>query len=108
MPFRDATNLRGQALHRWAAALVLALLRGYKSFFSPLFSGSCRYQPSCADYMREAVIAYGAARGVWLGLKRLARCHPFGGYGLDPVPIGAARCAASNGVRGTQFAGGEK
>jgi putative membrane protein insertion efficiency factor len=66
--------------------VVLALLRAYKVLFSPLFTGSCRFQPSCADYMAEAVRRHGAARGVWLGTRRLARCHPFGGHGLDPVP----------------------
>jgi putative membrane protein insertion efficiency factor len=71
-----------------AAALVLALLRGYKILISPLFTGCCRYQPSCADYMHEAVIVHGATRGVWLGVKRLARCHPLGGHGCDPVPPG--------------------
>jgi putative membrane protein insertion efficiency factor len=65
---------------------VLALLRAYKLLISPLFTGCCRYQPSCADYMAEAVRVHGAARGVWLGLARLARCHPFGGHGFDPVP----------------------
>lgn len=65
---------------------MLVLLRGYKLLFSPLFTGSCRFQPSCADYMAEAVRRHGAVRGVWLGMRRLARCHPFGGHGLDPVP----------------------
>lgn len=68
------------------AAAVLALLRAYKVLLSPLFAGSCRFQPSCADYMTEAVRRHGAARGVWLGVRRLSRCHPLGGHGLDPVP----------------------
>lgn len=68
------------------AVLVLALLRGYKLLISPLFTGSCRFHPSCADYMAEAVSVHGAVRGVWLGLRRLARCLPFGGHGYDPVP----------------------
>jgi putative membrane protein insertion efficiency factor len=53
---------------------------------SPLFTGSCRFQPSCADYMAEAVRTHGARTGVWMGLRRLARCHPFGSHGFDPVP----------------------
>jgi putative membrane protein insertion efficiency factor len=65
---------------------VLALLRAYKLLISPFFAGSCRFYPSCADYMKEAVLIHGAGRGVWLGLRRLARCHPFGGHGVDPVP----------------------
>ena len=69
-----------------AAVAVLALLSAYKLLLSPLFTGSCRFQPSCADYMAVAVRAHGAGRGVWLGLRRLAPCHPFGGHGFDPVP----------------------
>lgn len=69
-----------------AAAVVLALLRIYKILISPLFAGSCRFQPSCSEYMAGAVMQHGALRGTALGLRRLARCHPFGGYGVDPVP----------------------
>ncbi|MBM3817704.1 MAG: membrane protein insertion efficiency factor YidD [Acidimicrobiia bacterium] len=69
-----------------AAALVLALLRGYKLLISQLFGGCCRYYPSCADYMRDAIEIHGAGRGVWLGLRRLCRCHPLGSHGVDPVP----------------------
>jgi uncharacterized protein len=50
-----------------------------------MLSGSCRYLPSCSEYARDAVVAYGAFRGGWMGLKRVLRCHPFGGSGLDPV-----------------------
>jgi len=72
-----------------AARVVLALVAAYKVLLSPYFTGSCRFQPSCADYMTAAVRAHGAARGSWLGLKRLARCHPWGGCGIDPVPSSA-------------------
>jgi putative membrane protein insertion efficiency factor len=69
-----------------AVVLVLALVKCYKVLLSPLFSGACRYYPSCSDYMADAVRLHGAWRGVWLGCRRLARCHPFGGHGVDPVP----------------------
>jgi len=69
-----------------AAAIVLGLLRLYKVLLSPLFVGSCRFYPSCADYMREAVEVHGAIKGVWMGTRRLARCHPLGSHGVDPVP----------------------
>jgi hypothetical protein len=72
--------------HRAAVALVLGLLKGYKVLLSPLFTGSCRFYPSCSDYMAEAVTVHGAIRGVWLGVRRLARCHPLGGHGVDQVP----------------------
>ena len=65
--------------------LIVTLLRSYKWIVSPLVPSACRYYPSCSEYMREAVEKYGAARGVWMGLKRLARCHPFHAGGLDPV-----------------------
>jgi putative membrane protein insertion efficiency factor len=69
-----------------AAVGILALLKGYKILFSPLFAGSCRFYPSCSDYMAEAVRTHGPWRGVWLGCRRLLRCHPLGGHGVDPVP----------------------
>jgi hypothetical protein len=65
---------------------ILAALRVYKTLLSPLFAGSCRYLPSCSDYMAEAVERHGALAGTALGLRRLAGCHPLGGSGLDPVP----------------------
>src|SRR3954468_7198019 len=69
-----------------AAAVALALLRLYKLLLSPLFTGSCRYYPSCADYTAEAIRVHGAWKGIWLGTKRLSRCHPLGSHGFDPVP----------------------
>ncbi len=68
------------------ARLLLGAVRGYQVLLSPFFAGSCRYTPSCSQYMAEALLRHGAARGSWLGLKRLARCRPFGGSGFDPVP----------------------
>lgn len=67
-------------------ALVLLLLRGYKRWLSPLLPPACRYEPTCSVYMAQAVERYGALRGVWLGLRRLARCHPLHPGGFDPVP----------------------
>jgi putative membrane protein insertion efficiency factor len=69
-----------------AAHLALALLSAYKGLISPLFAGCCRFYPSCADYTREAVELHGAGRGLWLGVRRLSRCHPLGPHGVDPVP----------------------
>jgi hypothetical protein len=66
-------------------ALILFLLRGYKRLISPLLPSACRYQPTCSEYMFQAVEKYGAPRGVWLGFKRLLRCHPFHAGGFDPV-----------------------
>jgi uncharacterized protein len=58
----------------------------YKGVLSPLVGGACRFVPSCSDYARDAVIEHGAVKGAWLAFRRLARCHPGGSYGLDPVP----------------------
>jgi uncharacterized protein len=65
--------------------LIVAILRLYKWTVSPILPSACRYHPSCSEYMRQAVEKHGAARGVWMGLKRLLRCHPFHAGGLDPV-----------------------
>ena len=65
---------------------ALAAIRGYQLLVRPLLTGSCRYLPTCSDYAAEAIVTYGAFRGGWLGLKRILRCHPLGGAGLDPVP----------------------
>jgi uncharacterized protein len=73
-------------IDRAAATAALALLRTYKLILSPIFTGSCRFTPSCSDYMAEAIRMHGPWKGIWLGVRRLARCRPFGGHGLDPVP----------------------
>jgi putative membrane protein insertion efficiency factor len=66
--------------------VLLAAIRAYKVLLSPLFSGCCRYSPSCADYASDALRTHGAVRGVWLSALRLSRCRPWGGHGFDPVP----------------------
>ena len=66
--------------------LVLISISLYQGALSPFIASSCRYTPSCSNYSWEAVDRYGTLRGTWLGLKRLARCHPWGGQGFDPVP----------------------
>ena len=63
----------------------MSVLRAYKLIVSPWLPSACRFHPTCSVYMREAVERYGAARGVWMGLRRLVRCHPFHAGGYDPV-----------------------
>ena len=67
-------------------AVALFLLRVYKRFISPLLPPMCRFEPTCSMYMKDAVQKYGAARGIWMGIRRLGRCHPFTPGGWDPVP----------------------
>lgn len=68
-----------------ARALDL-LIRGYQLCLSPFLGGHCRFDPSCSQYAREGIAVHGAAKGSWLALKRILRCHPFCRGGYDPVP----------------------
>ena len=68
------------------AKLLIALIRAYQLVLSPLVGGACRFQPSCSAYALEAVERHGAWRGSLLAARRLAKCHPFGASGFDPVP----------------------
>jgi putative membrane protein insertion efficiency factor len=76
--------------------LVRIVIRAYKLTLSPLLSflggpaTGCRFQPTCSIYFLQAVETHGVIRGSWLGLRRLGRCHPWGGSGFDPVPERAA------------------
>ncbi|HVH50353.1 MAG TPA: membrane protein insertion efficiency factor YidD [Candidatus Bathyarchaeia archaeon] len=67
--------------------IALFALRCYKAYLSVLFAGTCRFEPTCSQYSYQAIERFGVLPGVWLGSKRLARCHPFSGkFGFDPVP----------------------
>jgi len=69
------------------AKVLIALIRLYQLTLSPFLGGACRFVPSCSAYAHEAIERHGAARGSWLALRRLAKCHPFGSSGFDPVPL---------------------
>lgn len=66
--------------------ILMLLLRAYRYLISPLLGPRCRFYPSCSSYALEAVERFGAARGAWLALGRVLRCHPWQPGGLDPVP----------------------
>ena len=67
--------------------VLQALIRLYQLVLSPLLGPRCRFHPSCSHYMHEAIEVHGVARGLWLGLRRLGRCHPLHPGGYDPVPL---------------------
>jgi putative membrane protein insertion efficiency factor len=70
---------------------MLALIRFYRRFLSPLLPPVCRFEPSCSHYALEAIELHGAWKGGWLALRRLLRCQPFSRGGFDPVPIPPTR-----------------
>jgi putative membrane protein insertion efficiency factor len=71
--------------------ILLSILAFYRSWLSPavhaIFPIGCRFEPSCSHYAAEAIAVHGAGHGLWLAVKRLLRCRPFGGQGYDPVPL---------------------
>lgn len=80
---------KGERMVSWKTIVRKAFLLPvyfYRAFISPLTPPSCRYTPTCSQYMVEAVLKYGIFKGGWLGIKRILRCHPWGGSGYDPVP----------------------
>ena len=82
----DATRMARAA----AIALLIAPIRFYRLFISPLFPPACRFQPTCSQYAMDAIATHGPLKGLWLAARRLARCHPItwlgGSSGCDPVP----------------------
>ncbi len=66
--------------------ILILLVRFYQYFISPIFPPSCRYTPTCSVYMIEALQTHGVFKGLYLGIKRILSCNPWGGHGHDPVP----------------------
>ena len=64
---------------------VINLINIYKYLISPLLGNNCRFLPTCSEYTKESIIKFGLVNGVWLGLKRIVRCHPWGKGGHDPI-----------------------
>lgn len=75
-------NMIGRAI----SFLLIIPIRIYQLCISPLLPNSCRFTPTCSQYAIEALKIHGPIKGSWLTIKRLARCHPWGGHGYDPVP----------------------
>ena len=81
-----APATRIAATARWPRQVLVALIRLYRIALSPLIGPACRFEPSCSSYAIEAIARRGVIRGGWLAARRIGRCHPWGGFGYDPVP----------------------
>ena len=75
-----------QSLDNVIAMSLLGLIWLYQKLVSPLLGSNCRFQPTCSNYAEEAIRVHGAGHGGWLVIRRIFRCHPWGGSGYDPVP----------------------
>ena len=78
-------------------SLLIAILRGYRYWISPLLGRHCRFYPTCSEYAAEAIASHGAVRGLALTVRRLGRCHPWHAGGVDPVPQQQHQKAADHG-----------
>jgi putative membrane protein insertion efficiency factor len=74
-----------------ASRVTVAAIAAYQRWVSPALPAACRFAPTCSEYARVAVVEWGLVQGLWLAVRRLARCHPFHPGGFDPPPQGAAR-----------------
>jgi len=82
----DRTSALSRGIGRAVAFVLIAAIRAYQFALRPLLAGGCRFVPSCSEYAVEAMSRHGVRRGVWLSLRRIVRCHPWGSGGFDPVP----------------------
>jgi len=88
-----------------ASKSLVAVIRAYQRFVSPLLGQRCRFYPSCSEYTARAIAIHGVARGGWLAVRRLARCHPWNPGGYDPVPpASSAEANSSDLIKATSAA----
>lgn len=73
-------------MRKLLTALLLLPIRFYRAYISPLKLPSCRFTPTCSQYAMEAILKHGPFKGLYLSVRRILRCHPWGGHGYDPVP----------------------
>ena len=86
MPYERFWSTLRSGFKRLVTLPFLLLVRFYQYCISPFTPPSCRFTPTCSQYAVEALRKYGPNKGIWLTIKRLSRCHPWGGSGYDPVP----------------------
>ena len=73
-------------LNKVATFPLLLLIRGYQLIISPLLGSNCRFMPTCSEYAMESLRSHGLIKGCYLTIKRIGKCHPWGGHGYDPIP----------------------
>ena len=73
-------------LNKVATFPLLILIRGYQLIISPILGSNCRFMPTCSEYAMESLRSYGLIKGFYLTIKRIGKCHPWGGHGYDPIP----------------------
>jgi hypothetical protein len=71
---------------KWIGEIFILLIKIYQYTISPILGANCRYTPTCSQYSVEAIKVHGPIKGLWLAIKRIGSCHPWGGHGYDPVP----------------------
>jgi putative membrane protein insertion efficiency factor len=95
MHFMRFAKLFQKIMSAWISAFLKVMLLIYRYIISPLKPPSCRFYPTCSDYALQSIEKHGPLKGVWLTLRRLSRCHPWGSSGIDPVPSCKERDASS-------------
>ena len=80
----------------WPARAAVARVSGYQALLSPMLGRHCRFAPTCSEYALESIRVHGAIAGTWMAIKRICRCHPWGGCGDDPVPPARDSALSSN------------
>ena len=73
-------------LNKVATFPLLILIRGYQLIISPLLGSNCRFMPTCSEYAMESLRSHGLIKGIYLTVKRIGKCHPWGSHGYDPIP----------------------
>lgn len=90
-------------MSRVARLLAMCLIRCYQWIVSPFLGPCCRFHPSCSQYSLEAIGRFGVLRGTWLGVRRIARCHPWHPGGFDPVPLPSHGAGAPHEISASSF-----